>query len=123
MKETLIHCTYNAKKRIDEPLMSLLSCSAYIVIQPSLLSTPPAPIPSQLPQPCTVRYLVENFLDIAAVPRRSFFEQLATFATNELELEKLTEFSSAQGQDELHGYCNRLRRTALEVSVESILHT
>ncbi|XP_046901451.1 NADPH-dependent diflavin oxidoreductase 1 isoform X1 [Hypomesus transpacificus] len=74
-----------------------------------------APVPSQLPQPCTVRYLVENFLDISAVPRRSFFEQLATFATNELELEKLTEFSSAQGQDELHGYCNRPRRTALEV--------
>lgn len=58
---------------------------------------------------------MESFLDIAAVPRRSFFELLATFATNELEREKLSEFSSAQGQDELHAYCNRPRRTALEV--------
>ncbi|XP_063065983.1 NADPH-dependent diflavin oxidoreductase 1 [Engraulis encrasicolus] len=72
-------------------------------------------LPSRLPQPCSVRYLVESFLDIAAVPRRSFFELLATFATNELEREKLTEFSSAQGQDELYTYCNRPRRTALEV--------
>lgn len=72
-------------------------------------------VPARLPQPCTVRHLVENYLDIAAVPRRSFFELLSTFATNELEREKLLEFSSAAGQDELHSYCNRPRRTALEV--------
>uniref|UniRef100_A0AAR2KGX9 NADPH-dependent diflavin oxidoreductase 1 n=1 Tax=Pygocentrus nattereri TaxID=42514 RepID=A0AAR2KGX9_PYGNA len=75
----------------------------------------PTDVPACLPQPCSVRYLVEQFLDIAAVPRRSFFELLATFATNELERGKLAEFSSAQGQDELHSYCNRPRRTALEV--------
>lgn len=62
-----------------------------------------------------MRHLVECFLDIASVPRRSFFELLATFASNELEREKLVEFSSAQGQDELYAYCNRPRRTALEV--------
>jgi len=50
------------------------------------------------------------------MPRRSFFELLATFSSNEMELEKLLEFSSAAGQDELHGYCNRPRRTALEVT-------
>ncbi|XP_031613316.1 NADPH-dependent diflavin oxidoreductase 1 [Oreochromis aureus] len=72
-------------------------------------------VPAWLPQPCTVRHLVESYLDIAAVPRRSFFELLSTFATNELEREKLAEFSSAVGQDELHSYCNRPRRTALEV--------
>uniref|UniRef100_A0AAY4EG73 NADPH-dependent diflavin oxidoreductase 1 n=1 Tax=Denticeps clupeoides TaxID=299321 RepID=A0AAY4EG73_9TELE len=72
-------------------------------------------VPSRLPQPCSIRHLVESFLDIAAVPRRSFFELLATFATNELEREKLAEFSSARGQEELHAYCNRPRRTALEV--------
>lgn len=68
-----------------------------------------------LPQPCTVRHLMERYLDIAAVPRRSFFELLSTFATDELEHEKLVEFSSAAGQEELHIYCNRPRRTALEV--------
>lgn len=72
-------------------------------------------VSARLPEPCTVRHLVESFLDIAAVPRRSFFELLSTFATNELEREKLAEFSSAAGQDELHSYCNRPRRTALEV--------
>ncbi|KAM4527105.1 NADPH-dependent diflavin oxidoreductase 1 [Odontesthes bonariensis] len=74
-----------------------------------------AAVPARLPRPCTVRHLVESYLDIAAVPRRSFFELLSTFATNELEREKLAEFSSAAGQDELLSYCNRPRRTALEV--------
>ncbi|MFT7817556.1 NADPH-dependent diflavin oxidoreductase 1 isoform X2 [Arapaima gigas] len=72
-------------------------------------------VPAHLPQPCTIRHLVESFLDISGVPRRSFFELLASFATNELEAEKLAEFSSAQGQEELHSYCSRPRRTALEV--------
>uniref|UniRef100_A0AAY5L430 NADPH-dependent diflavin oxidoreductase 1 n=1 Tax=Esox lucius TaxID=8010 RepID=A0AAY5L430_ESOLU len=79
------------------------------------LSPTNSSIPARLAQPCTVRCLAETFLDIAAVPRRSFFELLATFATDEREREKLAEFSSAQGQDELHSYCNRPRRTALEV--------
>lgn len=81
----------------------------------TLQPTDGATVPSRLPQPCTVRRLVESFLDIAAVPRRSFFELLWTFSTNELECDKLLEFSSAEGQEELHSYCNRPRRTALEV--------
>lgn len=81
----------------------------------TLNSNDSSPVPVRLPVPCTVRHLVETYLDIAAVPRRSFFELLSTFATNELEREKLLEFSSAAGQDELHTYCNRPRRTALEV--------
>ncbi|XP_070780851.1 NADPH-dependent diflavin oxidoreductase 1 [Enoplosus armatus] len=81
----------------------------------TLRATDNAAVPAQLPQPCTARHLVESYLDIAAVPRRSFFELLSAFATDELEREKLVEFSSAAGQDELHSYCNRPRRTALEV--------
>ncbi|TKS84077.1 NADPH-dependent diflavin oxidoreductase 1 [Collichthys lucidus] len=80
-----------------------------------LRATDNAAVPARLPQPCTVRHLVESYLDINAVPRRSFFELLLTFATDELEHEKLMEFSSAEGQDELLSYCNRPRRTALEV--------
>ncbi|XP_010738368.3 NADPH-dependent diflavin oxidoreductase 1 [Larimichthys crocea] len=80
-----------------------------------LRATDNAAVPARLPQPCAVRYLVESYLDINAVPRRSFFELLLTFATNELEHEKLMEFSSAEGQDELLSYCNRPRRTTLEV--------
>ncbi|XP_055087384.1 NADPH-dependent diflavin oxidoreductase 1 [Periophthalmus magnuspinnatus] len=81
----------------------------------TLSPTESTPVPARLLQPCSVRYLVESYLDIAAVPRRSFFELLLTFATNELEREKLAEFSSAAGQDDLHAYCSRPRRTALEV--------
>ncbi|KAL6097233.1 ndor1 [Pungitius sinensis] len=81
----------------------------------TLKATDRSVVPATLPQPCTVRHLVERYLDIAAVPRRSFFELLSTFATNETEKQKLLEFSSAAGQDELHSYCNRPRRTALEV--------
>ncbi|KAK7895815.1 hypothetical protein WMY93_021140 [Mugilogobius chulae] len=81
----------------------------------TLRPTESTPVPARLPQPCTVRHLVQKYLDVAAVPRRSFFELLSTFATNELEREKLLEFSSAAGQDDLHTYCNRPRRTALEV--------
>uniref|UniRef100_A0A8D3AIA4 NADPH-dependent diflavin oxidoreductase 1 n=1 Tax=Scophthalmus maximus TaxID=52904 RepID=A0A8D3AIA4_SCOMX len=80
-----------------------------------VLSPRLCPVPVRLPQPCTVRHLVESYLDVGAVPRRSFFELMSTFATNELEREKLLEFSSAAGQAELHDYCNRPRRTALEV--------
>lgn len=72
-------------------------------------------LPALLPQPCTIRYLVTHYLDISCVPRRSFFELLSYFSTNELEREKLQEFSSAQGQEELYSYCNRPRRTTLEV--------
>ncbi|XP_054468741.1 NADPH-dependent diflavin oxidoreductase 1 [Anoplopoma fimbria] len=81
----------------------------------TLRATDNSAVQARLPQPCTVRHLVKSYLDIAAVPRRSFFELLSTFATNELEQQKLVEFSSAAGQEELHSYCNRPRRTALEV--------
>ncbi|XP_024858598.1 NADPH-dependent diflavin oxidoreductase 1 isoform X2 [Kryptolebias marmoratus] len=80
-----------------------------------LRATEPSAVPARLPQPCSVRRLLRQHLDIAAVPRRSFFELLATLASNELERDKLVEFSSAGGQDELHAYCHRPRRTALEV--------
>ncbi|XP_072792598.1 NADPH-dependent diflavin oxidoreductase 1 isoform X2 [Taeniopygia guttata] len=76
---------------------------------------PGTSLPPLLPQPCSIQYLVTHYLDISCVPRRSFFELLAYFSTNELEREKLQEFSSAQGQEELYSYCNRPRRTTLEV--------
>ncbi|KAM5298752.1 NADPH-dependent diflavin oxidoreductase 1 isoform 2-T2 [Ctenodactylus gundi] len=76
---------------------------------------PSVPFPSGLPQPCSVRHLVTRHLDIASVPRRSFFELLACLSPHEMEREKLLEFSSAQGQEALCEYCSRPRRTILEV--------
>ncbi|XP_067296248.1 NADPH-dependent diflavin oxidoreductase 1 isoform X1 [Pseudorasbora parva] len=104
----------NAAEDVEQFCQLLkLDPECYFTLTPTDSST--AAVPARLPQPCSVLFLVEQFLDISAVPRRSFFELLATFATNELEREKLLEFSSAQGQDALHSYCNRPRRTALEV--------
>lgn len=40
---------------------------------------------------------------------------LAHFTDSELEKEKLQEFTTPEGQEELYSYCNRPRRTILEV--------
>uniref|UniRef100_K7FNZ0 NADPH-dependent diflavin oxidoreductase 1 n=1 Tax=Pelodiscus sinensis TaxID=13735 RepID=K7FNZ0_PELSI len=74
------------------------------VLQPS---EPGTPLPAHLPQPCTIQHLVACYLDISCVPRRSFFELLSWFSPDELEREKLQEFSSAQGQEELCSCCHR----------------
>ncbi|XP_069842511.1 NADPH-dependent diflavin oxidoreductase 1 isoform X2 [Dendropsophus ebraccatus] len=79
---------------------------------------PDTPIPPNLPQPCSVQHLVERYLDIRSVPRRSFFQLLSYFSPDEQEREKLQEFSSAAGQEELYTYCNRPRRTTLEVLID-----
>ncbi|KAI9336219.1 hypothetical protein DFJ73DRAFT_850762 [Zopfochytrium polystomum] len=75
-----------------------------------------ASIPNQWnPNRLTVRTALERFLDIFGRPRRSFFELLAFFATDPLHAEKLREFASSEGQDELYNYCHRTRRTYFEV--------
>uniref|UniRef100_A0A8C5RDR3 NADPH-dependent diflavin oxidoreductase 1 n=1 Tax=Laticauda laticaudata TaxID=8630 RepID=A0A8C5RDR3_LATLA len=89
-----------------------LDPDACFTLRPTEAGTP---LPAHLPQPCTVRYLVTHYLDITCVPRRSFFEFLSHFSPNDLERSKLQEFSSAQGQEERYAYCNRPRRTVLEV--------
>lgn len=49
------------------------------------------------------------------IPNRYTFQLLSYFTDSELEKEKLKEFTTAKGQDELYSYCNRPRRTILEV--------
>ncbi|KAJ1940759.1 NAPDH-dependent diflavin reductase [Linderina macrospora] len=70
--------------------------------------------PPWLPRLTTLRWLCTNYLGIAMVPRRSFFELLAYFGGSDDEKEKLMEFASTQGQDDLHAYCMRPRRTIIE---------
>lgn len=55
------------------------------------------------------------YWDINAVPRRYVFEVLAKITTSELEKDKLEEFLMPSGLDEMYSYCNRPRRTTLEV--------
>ncbi|KAJ7746603.1 riboflavin synthase domain-like protein [Mycena metata] len=66
----------------------------------------------------TPRALFTQHLDFNAVPRRSFFEYLRYFTTDELEREKLDEFLSREGADDLYEYCYRVRRTIREVLAE-----
>jgi sulfite reductase alpha subunit-like flavoprotein len=58
--------------------------------------------------------VLTEYLDIQAVPRRYFFELLASFATDLREAERLRELCSAEGQDDLLAYCNRMKRTSIE---------
>lgn len=59
--------------------------------------------------------LVERYFDLNSVPRLSFFEIFRCFANDELESEKLDEFLSIEGREDLYEYCNRPRRTIIEV--------
>lgn len=83
---------------------------------------PDIPLPSTLPQPCSIYNLVKKYLDIDGIPRRYFFELLSYFAEDEMEKEKFEEFSSTAGQIERYDYCNKVRRTTLEV-LQDFRHT
>ena len=73
------------------------------------------PRAGRIPRPCSLRFIATHVLDIHAVPRRSLFELLAHFAVSEMEREKFAELASAAGQQERFDYCDRPRRTTLEV--------
>ncbi|KAJ1961999.1 NAPDH-dependent diflavin reductase [Dipsacomyces acuminosporus] len=75
----------------------------------------PASAPPWLPLCTTLRWLFTFYFDIKSVPRRSFFEMLCYFSQDQDQKEKLQEFSAAEGQDDLHAYCMRPKRTILEV--------
>ncbi|KAJ3213485.1 NADPH-dependent diflavin oxidoreductase 1 [Dinochytrium kinnereticum] len=73
------------------------------------------PFPRYLPEVLTIRTLLEEYLDVFGAPRRYFFEILSYFASDPLHADKLKEFSSAVGQEELFNYCLKPRRTCFEV--------
>ncbi|PFH47620.1 hypothetical protein AMATHDRAFT_82115 [Amanita thiersii Skay4041] len=75
-------------------------------------------LPSNLPSVITFKELFTRHLDFNAVPKRSFFQYLRYFATDELEVERLDEFLSLEGADELYDYCFGVRRTIREVLME-----
>ena len=77
--------------------------------------TPGQTLPAGLALPTTLRQVVTHHWDIQAVPRRYFFELLSHFTPDELEREKLQEFNTAEGQQDLYDYVNRPRRNILEV--------
>ncbi|QIX01012.1 hypothetical protein AMS68_006529 [Peltaster fructicola] len=73
--------------------------------------------------PVTMRWLLENALDIMAIPRRSFFATLANFAGDAdddqaYQKERLLELANPELIDELWDYTTRPKRTILEVMMD-----
>lgn len=73
--------------------------------------------------PLTLRWLLQNVLDIMSIPRRTFFAELAHFAgeSNEDEAyqkERLLELANPELIDELWDYTTRPKRTILEVMMD-----
>ena len=76
----------------------------------------PAYISSDIPvTTITLRTLLSDYLDITAIPRRSFFSKIARFTSDEMHRERLLEFTESQYLDEYYDYATRPRRSILEV--------
>ena len=58
---------------------------------------PDQSLPDHLPEVATLRTLLTCHVDFNAVPRRSFFQLLQHFVTDDMEREKLSEFLSDEG--------------------------
>lgn len=71
-----------------------------------------------IPNGLRIYDLVKCYLDIQSVPKRSFFEFLWPFSDNELERDKLKEFATTEGQEEMYEYCIQPKRSILEVLVD-----
>ncbi|XP_054735753.1 NADPH-dependent diflavin oxidoreductase 1 isoform X2 [Anastrepha obliqua] len=73
------------------------------------------PVPLAYAKPVNIRMLAKYIWDLNACPRQRAFELLSLNCEDELEKEKLEEFTSIEGLDDLINYVNRPRRTILEV--------
>ncbi|KIV85259.1 hypothetical protein PV11_00979 [Exophiala sideris] len=66
----------------------------------------------------TLRTLLTEYLDINAIPRRSFFAAIANYTADEMHKERLLEFTDPQYLDEYYDYATRPRRSILEILQE-----
>lgn len=73
------------------------------------------PVPAHLKRPLTLKTAATQLWDLSTIPRTRVFELLALNCENELEKEKLIEFTKPETQEDLFAYVNRPRRTILEV--------
>ncbi|KAH9821289.1 hypothetical protein DFH28DRAFT_1191216 [Melampsora americana] len=73
------------------------------------------PLPDSWKSPCTLRHLFTTRFDFQSVPKKSFISWISYFTTNEDQTERLKEFCTIEGQDDLYDYIHRPKRTILEV--------
>ncbi|KAH8301111.1 hypothetical protein KR018_001825 [Drosophila ironensis] len=73
------------------------------------------PLPKAYAAPLSLQQAATYVWDLSAKPRQRFLEVLAENCSDEMEQEKLLEFCSGEGIDDLVAYVNRPRRNLLEV--------
>ncbi|XP_011196040.2 NADPH-dependent diflavin oxidoreductase 1 [Zeugodacus cucurbitae] len=73
------------------------------------------PVPLAYAHPVNIGMLAKYIWDLSACPNQRAFELLSLNCEDEMEKEKLEEFASIEGLDDLINYVNRPRRTILEV--------
>ncbi|KGM92280.1 uncharacterized protein PADG_11468 [Paracoccidioides brasiliensis Pb18] len=78
------------------------------------MSTPEIPFLLRSPG-FTLRTLLTDYLDIMAIPRRSFFSNISHFTSDITHRERLQEFTNPKYIDEFYDYTSRPRRSILEV--------
>ncbi|EPS38440.1 hypothetical protein H072_7831 [Dactylellina haptotyla CBS 200.50] len=76
-----------------------------------------SPFPRSIETP-TLRTLLTYYLDVTAIPPRSFFTFCAAFTTDEFHKERLVDFTDPKYAEELFDYTTRPRRSILEVLQE-----
>jgi sulfite reductase alpha subunit-like flavoprotein len=80
------------------------------------LPSPPIPyLATSESSPKTLRSLLTEYLDIRAIPRRSFFANIAHYTADDQHKERLLDFTNPEFIDELWDYTTRPRRSILEV--------
>ncbi|KAL4801021.1 hypothetical protein BDV19DRAFT_375599 [Aspergillus venezuelensis] len=117
-------------KNTDEDVQSLIDMMGWQEQADSLVSLvprdnntthnsedqPTPPIHNLFSHPnLTLRSLLTNYLDIRAIPRRSFFSSIAHYTTYEMHKERLLEFTNPEFLDEFWDYTTRPRRSILEI--------
>ena len=83
----------------------------------SRLRSPPVLLRPEHDQ-ITLRQLLTRYLDINAIPRRSFFAAIAKYTTDSMHRERLLEFTEPQYLDEYYDYATRPRRSIIEILQE-----
>ena len=109
----------NSEEQVDKffQVFTQLDRHQHLTLTPNQTETklPPDWILPSSSSGFTLEDCVRRYWDIQSIPRRSFFELLVRFSVDELEKEKLMEFISPEGQQDLYNYCNRPRRSLIEV--------
>ena len=106
----------NCKKQVER-FFSILNDNN-VQVHPDMIvqiSEKEIKIPTVLNQTLRLGQIVEQYWDLSFKPRRSTMQVLSLISENELEKEKLHEFTTADGQEELYSYINRPRRNILEL--------